>query len=233
MSKGIIYVMNTCVDGLVKIGKTGIDNFEQRMTQLENNGYRRISVLTREFAIEVEDYDAKEKLIHELFSKSRVGNSELFSVDINLVKQLMASFEGKVVYPKDEKKEEIFEQATEVVEVKRGIIPEGIYTMKTKIKGTKSYCEATLVVTDDKQLILKKGAIIGPMNQKSPMAWMKVRTSLNIIDDVLQEDLICTSASMAAAIVVGHNYNGWKAWRNSNGEYIDVYRQALVEENEE
>ena len=49
--------MDTCVDGLVKIGKTGIDNFEQRMTYLENNGYRRISVLTREFAIEVEDYD--------------------------------------------------------------------------------------------------------------------------------------------------------------------------------
>ena len=35
MAKGIIYLMNTCVDGLVKIGKTGIDNFEQRMTQLE------------------------------------------------------------------------------------------------------------------------------------------------------------------------------------------------------
>ena len=104
MSKGIIYVMNTCVDGLVKIGKTGIDNFEQRMTQLENNGYRRIAVLTREFAIEVEDYDAKEKLLHELFSKSRVGNSELFSVDINLVKQLRSSLEGKVIYSKDEKK---------------------------------------------------------------------------------------------------------------------------------
>ena len=108
MAKGIIYLMDTCVDGLVKIGKTGIDNFEQRMTYLENNGYRRISVLTREFAIEVEDYDEKEKLLHELFSKSRVGNSELFSLDIDLVKQLMSSFEGKVVYPKDESKNEIF-----------------------------------------------------------------------------------------------------------------------------
>lgn len=39
MSRGIIYVMTTVVDGLVKIGKTGCDNFEQRMTYLENNGY--------------------------------------------------------------------------------------------------------------------------------------------------------------------------------------------------
>ena len=115
MAKGIIYLMNTCVDGLVKIGRTGVDNFEQRMAILESNGYRRISVLTREFAIEVEDYEEKEKLLHELFSKSRVGNSELFSIDINLVKQLMSSLEGKVIYPKDEKKEEIFVQATEVV----------------------------------------------------------------------------------------------------------------------
>ena len=135
MAKGIIYLMNTCVDGLVKIGRTGVDNFEQRMAILESNGYRRISVLTREFAIEVEDYEEKEKLLHELFSKSRVGNSELFSIDINLVKQLMSSLEGKVIYPKDEKKEEIFVQATEVVEVKKGIIPEGRYYLKTKVKA--------------------------------------------------------------------------------------------------
>ena len=31
MAKGIIYVMTTVVPGLVKIGKTGLNNFEQRM----------------------------------------------------------------------------------------------------------------------------------------------------------------------------------------------------------
>lgn len=39
MAKGIIYCMTTIVPGLVKIGKTGTENFEQRMYNLERNGY--------------------------------------------------------------------------------------------------------------------------------------------------------------------------------------------------
>ena len=41
--KGILYLMTTCIDGLVKIGKTGSNNFEDRMYILENNGYRNIN----------------------------------------------------------------------------------------------------------------------------------------------------------------------------------------------
>lgn len=39
--------------GLIKIGKTGNDQFENRMRFLENNGYANITGLKREFAIEV------------------------------------------------------------------------------------------------------------------------------------------------------------------------------------
>ena len=92
MAKGIIYLMSTCVDGLVEIGKSGLDNYEQRMSHLERDGYHRISVLKREFAIEVEDYDEKEKLLHEIFSKSRVGDSELFSVDMETFKVNFSKF---------------------------------------------------------------------------------------------------------------------------------------------
>lgn len=35
MAKGILYVMSTVVDGLIKIGKTGTNQFETRMNQLE------------------------------------------------------------------------------------------------------------------------------------------------------------------------------------------------------
>ena len=45
MAKGIIYVMTTAVPGLIKIGKTGLDNFEQRMYQLERNGYSNVTAL--------------------------------------------------------------------------------------------------------------------------------------------------------------------------------------------
>ena len=60
-SKGIIYVMSSAVPGLIKIGKTGVANYEQRMYNLEHNGYRNVTALKRVFAIEVESYDEKEK----------------------------------------------------------------------------------------------------------------------------------------------------------------------------
>ena len=43
MAKGIIYCMTTIVPGLVKIGKTGTENFEQRMYNLERNGYSNVT----------------------------------------------------------------------------------------------------------------------------------------------------------------------------------------------
>lgn len=115
MAKGIIYLMSTLVDGLIKIGKT--DNFENRMRLLENNGYRNITGLKREFAIEVENYDEKEKLLHSIFSKSRLGDTEFFSVDIDLAKQLLSAFDGKIIFPQ-ETRQEIFSNATDAVEEK-------------------------------------------------------------------------------------------------------------------
>ena len=47
MAIGIIYVMSTVVPGLIKIGKTGSDNFESRMYTLERHGYTNVVGLKR------------------------------------------------------------------------------------------------------------------------------------------------------------------------------------------
>ncbi|MBR1974495.1 MAG: DUF4357 domain-containing protein [Clostridia bacterium] len=227
MAKGIIYLMDTCVDGLVKIGKTGVDNFQSRMANLERDGYRRIGVLKREFAIEVEDYDEKEKLIHEIFSKSRVGDSELFSIDINLVKQLMTSLEGRVVYPEDETKTDIFEQATEVVQSKNGIIPNGKYKLRIKNSISKEYASATMEILEGK-ITVKAGAVLAPLTTLSVKGWIAKRDTLNIKGNIVQEDFDCNSPSMAAAIVCGRNQDGWHAWKNAEGKPIDIYRQKAI-----
>ena len=142
MAKGIIYCMTTIVPGLVKIGKTGVDNFEQRIRNLERDGYSNVTGLKRYFAIQVEDYDEKEVLIHELFSKSNVQNTELFAVDIDLVVQLLSSLEGKQVFPKSISKEEMFTTATDEVQIdsdkaNRMLVPDGLYYIADKkIKAT-------------------------------------------------------------------------------------------------
>ena len=66
--KGIVYVMNTAVSGLIKIGKTGLQNYNERMRHLERNGYYNVSGLKQFFAIELNDYDDKEALLHEIFT---------------------------------------------------------------------------------------------------------------------------------------------------------------------
>lgn len=116
MSAGIVYIMTTAVSGLIKIGQTGTNNYQERMRFLEANGYYNVSGLRRFFAIELEDYTDKENLLKEIFNKHRVGDSELFALDYDLVRQLLLSFDGKVIYPKDVNKEKEFDEVSKARE---------------------------------------------------------------------------------------------------------------------
>ena len=109
MAKGVIYIMTTAVSGLIKIGQTETKQYQERMRNLEGNGYYNVSGLKRNFAIEVEDYKEKERLIHEVFSKHRVADSELFALDVELVNQLLLAFDGRVIYPENTNKEKTFD----------------------------------------------------------------------------------------------------------------------------
>lgn len=224
MAKGIIYVMTTVVPGLIKIGKTGTDNFENRMYQLERNGYFNVVGLKRKFAIEVEDYDAKEILLDEIFSKSQVPNSELFALDADLVVQLLSSFEGRQVYPKPEvmPKEEVFATATAEHQVKAdwGRIPDGEYYCSQTVKGF-GKVTATMCV-EDGTFIVKKGSLCAPARE----GWVPtVLKNALITNNILQEDINTNSPSTAGWIVLGHSNNGWSVWKDKNGNSIDVHRR--------
>ena len=114
MKKGIIYIMTTAVSGLIKIGKTETKNYNERMRFLEKNGYYNVVGLKRYFAVELDDYDDKEKLLKEIFSKHQVAQSELFALDMELVKQLLLAFDGNVIFPQIAEKEKEFEKVSKV-----------------------------------------------------------------------------------------------------------------------
>ncbi len=112
--KGIIYIMTTAVSGLVKIGQTGTNNYQERMRNLEANGYYSVAGLKRFFAIELEDYTEKETLLHDIFNKHKVGESELFALDQELIRQLLLSFKGKVIYPENVDQEKEFDEVSKM-----------------------------------------------------------------------------------------------------------------------
>ena len=224
MSKGILYVMTTVVDGLIKIGKTGLGSFEQRMYDLEKDGYHNVSGLKRRFAIEVDDYSEKELLLKRLFSRSIVGNSELYTLDLQQVILLLSSFDGKQIFPKDETKEEVFELANEAIE--SSDLKDGEYSLSSvvKVNEHKEKVSGTLKVKEGK-LTLLTGAILASESKITVKGYQRAREEASKNGHVLLVDIPCDSVSMAAAIVCGSNQNGWTKWRDKDGVLIDFYRK--------
>ena len=226
MSKGIIYLMSTAVPGLVKIGKTRSDCFENRMYNLEHDGYRNVTALKREFAIEVEDYDDKEKMLHTIFEKSQLADTELFALDKNIAIQLLSSFDGEVVYPKNESKEEIFEVATDNGTSKH--IPDGKYTFKRKKKSDNNKVVSATAEIKNGIWTLKRGSILGitedvGVSKKAKAARLDLQmdSSGKLLEDA---ELGACSPSHAGAVVMNQSNDGWMDWYNKDGQPIDIYR---------
>lgn len=222
MAKGIIYCMSTVVPGLIKIGKTGTENYGNRMYYLEKNGYSNVVGLKREFAIEVNEYDEKEKLLMEIFSKSRVPNTELFALDIEMVKLLLSSLDGKKIYPPEKSKREVFKDAKEEIKIKSnsGTVPDGEYYLRRSIRNF-GKVHGKAIVVDGVFTVLKGSYCANTSKGFVP----EVRKNAPILDNILQQDVICSSPSSAGWLVIGRANNGWKEWKDQSGKSIDVYRQ--------
>ena len=137
--------MTTAVSGLIKIGQTGTDQYRERMRNLEANGYYNVAGLKRFFAIELEDYAEKETLLHDIFNKHQVGESELFALDQELIRQLLLSFEGKIIYPENVDQEKEFD------EVARARKQGGLFSFYKK--GLKN--GDVIVFKDDETIVAK------------------------------------------------------------------------------
>ena len=221
--------MTTVVPGLIKIGNTGSSNFDQRMYNLEHNGY--VTGLKRSFAIEVENYEDKETLLHTIFEKSQVADTELFSVDVNIARQLLSSFDGTVIYPKDESKKAIFEEAAD--NSKSLLIPDGQYKFERKKKSDNKVVKATAIIRNGNWKILK-GSILGMHEDKGgAQKAREIRKTMAIDENgVLLEDAelgVCTP-SFAGNVVLNQANNGWDDWKTMSGQPVDIYQNKNREE---
>ena len=101
-----------------------------------------------------------------------------------------------------------------------GIIPNGEYILDQNVKGFGKVSAKMRV--EDGTLIVLKGSICAP----SKPGWVpEVRKTAPIRDNILLDDVIANSVSMAGWVVLGHSNNGWTTWKDSNGTPIDIYRK--------
>ena len=232
MAKGIIYCMSCATPGVVKIGKTDLANFKNRMNKLEKDGYANFVGFKRQFAIEVKEYSEKEKLLHERFSKSQIADSECFAVNLKIVIQLLSAFDGKQIFPETISKDKVFDKATlkvqkndkreEKEKVKKDdiIIPDGKYYLERKVAGF-GKVNGTIMVKNNK-IVLLRGSKCAPLkSDRKP----DVYNQAVIKNFILQNDVECDSLSYAALIVVGQHTNGWVGWKTQDGQPLDMFRK--------
>lgn len=228
MARGIIYVMTTVVPGLVKIGKTQTEQYENRMRHLERNGYSNVTGLKRRFAIEVEEYDEKECLLDEIFSKSRVPDTELFAADIDLVVKLLSSFEGRQVFPIAVTKEETFKAAAASYSerLEASLVPDGTYYMEYRPKkGDGAPVKASVDVRDGNYTIRKGQRISAVEGKGLSDAIREMRRASVDGNGLVLEDVEFSSPSPAASFVIGAPCNGWPKWKTKGGKAIDSFRR--------
>ena len=224
MARGILYIMSTVVPGLIKIGKTATNRFDDRMYILEHNGYNNVTGLQRRFAIEVEDYDEKERILDEIFAKARVPGSELFALDINLAIELLASFEGHQIYPKTstESKNKVFDNAVKSYQENANIqgIPEGIYYLDRKQPPL--HVE---MVVEDGMLIIHAGQHVAEYDNDHVTARTRDLRRSNVDSNgIVLMDVRFSSPSQAGEFATGRTCNGWTEWKTEDGQPLDIFR---------
>lgn len=95
MKKGIIYILtNESMPGLIKIGRT--TNIKRRLQELDTTGVPTPFKL--HYAIEVENHEEREQLIHQGLSEHRIRqNREFFKFEPESARALLQAIGGKEV----------------------------------------------------------------------------------------------------------------------------------------
>ena len=220
--KGVIYIMK-CISlpGLIKIGKTETKQFESRMRGLEKDGYRH-EMLQREFAIEVDDFDAKEKLLHKIYITSQVGDSELFATDCKAAVELLQAFEGRQIYP-------VLAANSKTSKTTNKPVPNVITChMGRKIKAWGNKIpKAKMEIKNDKFVVIA-GSELCPIEMKSTSPGTKQRRrKAKIKNNILLSDEIFDSPSSASNFVLNCSDNGWTSWHLENGDQLKTMKNKI------
>jgi hypothetical protein len=117
---GIIYICESkTTDGILKVGIANNEiNLKERFRSHEVDGYRG-QIFVPFFAVSTPKNEAVEKLMKELFSKSRIEGTELYVIDKEVLKEFFEIFADKIVFPKQDKNDDEKVKQPNAAKVKR------------------------------------------------------------------------------------------------------------------
>ena len=198
------------------------------MRTLEGNGYKNITGLKRQFAIEVDDYSEKETLLKSIFDIARIGQTEFFALNIDLVKQLLSSFEGTIIYPAEETKEEVFNEATEIIEDQKyaKLVPDGNYYLERKLKKDGNVAVKARMDVVDGVFYIRSGEQVSTIEGVGLSPGIRGLRDDYVNEGVVSSDVPFSSPSGAASFVIGASCNGWKNWKTKDNRPLDSFRRS-------
>ena len=234
MAKGYIYIMtNTQLRNLVKIGFA--TDVERRRKQLSTTALPEPYEV---YATYQTSGNLEDKKLHDLIDrlgKCRVNkNREFFKMNKEKAYALLediATISGTLNRLKlnknhssqilDTKKQKA-KASRESKSVKEDItsIPNGIYYLERDVQGF-GKVKGRMQVKNNKFIVLK-GACCAPYKR----TWIPRAIKQAIIENnILQNDVVCNSPSLAGTVVMGNTINGWSCWKTKDGKMIDVFRK--------
>lgn len=245
---GIVYLMTCAQPYVVKIGRTEDENsFRTRMNRIEKDGYENFNGWKRKFAIRVDDYEEKEALLHNVFAARRIGKSEAFVLEWEIVQQLMSALEGDVVYPEGESKDAAFDEAVAQYDKEKkdirepdetafcssvpgrdlkNVSEEVIFHYRQKTKNSSWHAKMKVV---QGQCVVLAGSVLKELNPNSTQYVKNLRAEHSDIispDDVLLSDVPFSKPSRASSFAYGGSSNGWSDWKDEHGKTLEEYALA-------
>ena len=108
------------------------------------------------------------------------------------------------------------------------ILPDGKYTFTRKKKSDNKIVQTTAIIKNGKWTFIK-GSILGIKEDKGmPKKSKDIRAKLLLDSDgkLLNNFEIgeCTP-SCAGSVVMNQAIDGWEAWKNEQGQFINIYRK--------
>lgn len=114
-------------------------------------------------------------------------------------------------------------------EVSKSIDGELVHCYLKRTSFGKKVIAEAILLKDGRMVLLKGSVVSDSIADSSRIQNVRYKYKNYIENGVVIKDIMCTSPSNAAVIVVGNSVNGWDVWKDERGRTIQYYRNLITD----